>query len=950
MGLKTVSLIIMSLIAVAVCNGQLVITNEPNAIALAQKLVGEGVSISNVTFTGNSLMAGYFKNLGQTNIALDSGIVLTSGRAKTISTAIVGMDGNGSTPANDIRGNNDWALPGDIDLANAIGAPLADMEDACVLEFDFTPSGDTVKFNYVFSSEEYVPEFACGNFNDAFAFFISGPGITGLRNIALVPNTTLPVSIQNINNVFENGIPLCPLNPAYYLDNSQNTFFTHDGHTVMLTAVSRVQPCNTYHLKLVISDNFDDLYDSGVFLEAKSLTSNIVKLINNTQTDASNNSYIVEGCLTGSFKVKRPNPSPTPLSIRLSYSGTTINGTDVVLLPDIVTIPANDTMVVVNVVPIIDNLPEGIETLKIYGFANCNSTVPTDSTMIQIRDYDILGLSPDTVVICRGSSVQLNATAGYQSYQWTGAPGLSSNSGLTPVATPAFNSSTYICTAQLGTCHAQDSVLVEWKSLRLDSVKNVNCSAASTGQIFVSGTGNWLAPVQYSVNNGPFQAGGHFINLPIGTDTVRIKDAGNCIDSVIVDIIQSYPDLLITDTVITAASCSGNADGTITVTGSGGKNPYRYSSNGTSFQNSNVLNVRAGTYTITVKDSNSCVVSIANVVVPLINSVELSTGIDPVICESKSTLLPATTNASTVSWLPVDALDNPAIVNPSAHPVVTTTYYITATRGICSRRDSVTVLVHPAPNPYAGEDTSVCYGGEIRLSGSGGVQFRWSPSTHLSNPDDQYPVASGLEGPRKYKYSLSVTDINGCISLRNDTMQLNVPPPAELFAGWDTAVAIRQPLRLFAKDINNIGFVKYSWQPAANLNNPLIKNPVAILTDAFTQFIVTATTPENCTGIDTVNVKTYLGPDIYVAGAFTPDGDGKNDVLKAFPVGIRSFSYFNIYNRYGQLVFSTTNENIGWDGRFKGAMQTMNTFVWIAAAVDYKGNLIQRKGTTTIIP
>lgn len=170
MGLKTVSLIIMSLIAVAVCNGQLVITNEPNAIALAQKLVGEGVSISNVTFTGNSLMAGYFKNLGQTNIALDSGIVLTSGRAKTISTAIVGMDGNGSTPANDIRGNNDWALPGDIDLANAIGAPLADMEDACVLEFDFTPSGDTVKFNYVFSSEEYVPEFACGNFNDAFAF------------------------------------------------------------------------------------------------------------------------------------------------------------------------------------------------------------------------------------------------------------------------------------------------------------------------------------------------------------------------------------------------------------------------------------------------------------------------------------------------------------------------------------------------------------------------------------------------------------------------------------------------------------------------------------------------------------------------------------------------------------------------------------------------------------
>ncbi|OQA04375.1 MAG: hypothetical protein BWY67_02292 [Bacteroidetes bacterium ADurb.Bin397] len=73
-------------------------------------------------------------------------------------------------------------------------------------------------------------------------------------------------------------------------------------------------------------------------------------------------------------------------------------------------------------------------------------------------------------------------------------------------------------------------------------------------------------------------------------------------------------------------------------------------------------------------------------------------------------------------------------------------------------------------------------------------------------------------------------------------------------------------------------------------------------------------------------------------------------MLKAFPVGIKSFSYFNIYNRYGQLVFSTTNQNVGWDGKFKGALQKLNTFVWIAAAIDYKGNLIQRKGTTTILP
>ncbi len=339
-----------------------------------------------------------------------------------------------------------------------------------------------------------------------------------------------------------------------------------------------------------------------------------------------------------------------------------------------------------------------------------------------------------------------------------------------------------------------------------------------------------------------------------------------------------------------------------------------------------------------------------DVFVPFINDVNLSTGQSPVICESKNAQLPASTNATSVVWTPAATLNNPAILNPLANPIVTTTYYIKATTGICERTDSVAVIVNPAPRPYAGPDTSVCYGGEIEFRGIGGVNYQWTPATNLSDPNIANPVAAGLKGPQKFIYSLLVKDANGCFSLKNDSMELNVPPPAELFAGWDTAVAIKQPLQLFAKDINNIGFVKYSWDPAANLNNALIRNPVAILTDEFTQFIVTATTPQNCVGVDTVIVKTYRGPEIYVAGAFTPNGDGKNDVLKAFPVGIKSFRYFTIYNRFGQIVFTTSNENIGWDGRFKGAMQTMNTFVWIAAAVDYKGNLIQRKGTTTIIP
>lgn len=93
----------------------------------------------------------------------------------------------------------------------------------------------------------------------------------------------------------------------------------------------------------------------------------------------------------------------------------------------------------------------------------------------------------------------------------------------------------------------------------------------------------------------------------------------------------------------------------------------------------------------------------------------------------------------------------------------------------------------------------------------------------------------------------------------------------------------------------------------------------------------------------------YKGPEIYIATAFTPDGNGLNDELKAFPVGIKEFRYFRIYNRWGQLVFQTSDPGKGWDGRFNGARQPTGTFIWMAEATGYNGQLLVRKGTSTLI-
>ena len=540
------------------------------------------------------------------------------------------------------------------------------------------------------------------------------------------------------------------------------------------------------------------------------------------------------------------------------------------------------------------------------------------------------------------------ASAGYSVYQWDANPSLSDINILDPIATPVADSMLFYCTGTEGTCHGRDSSFIYWKRIKLISTTDVNCHGASTGQITVGAApaSAWIAPLDYSINNGAFQSSNVFNNLPVGTYTIKIKDATGCIDSLIVDIIQAFPDLQITNTVTVNGSCTGTLDGSITLTATGGKPPLQYSVDGTTFQNSNLFNVTAGHYTITVKDANGCTIASPDILVEFDNSMTLSLGTAPTICEGKNTTLSATTNGTSVQWTPATALSNTTITNPVASPTITTQYYITATLGICDKLDSVTVFVNAAPVPNAGPDSTICYGGEMRLAGSGGTDFKWEPSTYLSSTTISNPLVSK---PATIKYLLSVKDANGCGSLSKDDVLITVLPPAKLFAGNDTAVAMNQPLQLNAIDVNNTGFVKYYWTPSTGLNDPYIKNPLAILTAYNTLFIVTASTINGCEGIDSIRIKTYKGPEIYVPTSFTPNGDGINDVLKAFPVGIKSFTYFKVFNRYGQMVFYTTNQNEGWDGRIKGYLQNMSSFVWIAEAIDYMGNKLQRKGTTTII-
>lgn len=321
--------------------------------------------------------------------------------------------------------------------------------------------------------------------------------------------------------------------------------------------------------------------------------------------------------------------------------------------------------------------------------------------------------------------------------------------------------------------------------------------------------------------------------------------------------------------------------------------------------------------------------------------VTLNAGPDTTICLTDSLRFNINSDGTNYRWSPAATLSNANIKNPVARPTGNITYTVTANIGKCQTSDNVVVTAIPYPIALASADTAICFGENAQLNASGGVRYRWSPTTGLSNPDIANPTASP---PTSTTYRVAVFDNKGCPKPSFDSVRLRVVPPVPAFAGNDTAIVLGQPLQLNAR-----GGTVYRWSPVTGLTNPNVANPVATLSNDFS-YTVRVNTPEGCFAFDTINVKVYFtNPDIFVPTAFTPNNDRKNDQLIPIPVGVTSLESFKVYNRYGQLVFSTTNIGLGWDGRIGGKEQGTGTYAWYVQGTDYTGKKIFKKGTSTLI-
>lgn len=413
---------------VGMTHGQLVVNPALTPTQLVQDvLLGSGVTVSNITYNGvpqpGTAQPGSASFTQVGDLGIDSGVLLSTG----FPASAIGPSDNFSS---DDIGNNG----NDPDLEAIMGGNLTNYS---ILEFDFVPVGDSVKFNYVFASEEY-PTFVC-SFNDAFGFFLSGPGISGpysngAINIAVLPDGVTPVTIANVNSGQGNdpNNPTCPaVNPEYYVNNSVGQTVAFGGMTVVLTARSAVQCGQTYHIKLAIADaggtfgDTDTAYDSAVFLEGGSFTSApFVPSLTPGPGIVGNTMF--ESCFPMELTFLRVGEVTEADTFQVTYSGTFTNGLDIVpALPEEVIFAAGESTNLFTFNAPIDEDTDETIIITVVGISCIGDTIE-NVFVFNIAEAPFLIAEGTPFSVDCGGAVEISPTVsgGYGNYTFEWGNGL----------------------------------------------------------------------------------------------------------------------------------------------------------------------------------------------------------------------------------------------------------------------------------------------------------------------------------------------------------------------------------------------------------------------------------------------------------------------------------------------------------------------------------------------
>lgn len=585
---------------------------------------------------------------------------------------------------------------------------------------------------------------------------------------------------------------------------------------------------------------------------------------------------------------------------------------------------------------------------KYYAFlTSAEGCISKDSVTVNPKNDVTNSITANPPNICEEDTLQLSGTSNYANvtWQWSPAATVEFVNQQNTRAFPLVNTTYTLVTTWGRHCTATATTPVTVKPLAIPNAgpDKLLCAGQTTSaQLTASGGNNytWSPPTGLS-NTG--------IANPIASPTITTTYtvavgvtgcARTRTDTVTV--VVSAPPVIdaLNDTLI----C--NID-TLQLT-TGGTGSFLWSPNymisSLTAQNPLVSPDVPTKYFVRLTDIFGCV-NTDSVFVDVKDRVTIFAGNDTTICQTDGIYLNTVSDALHYRWTPNTYLNSDTAKRPFAIPLNTITYTVTGNIGKCQSSDDVTITTVPYPAANAGPDQAICpeWGADVQLNATGGSSYLWTPSTFLTNRNIQNPVAQKPNA--SIRYIVAVTDTLGCPKPVRDTVWVIVHPRVIANAGpADTIVVLGQPLHLQAT-----GGVSYLWNPGTWLNSDTIQKPTA-LPQGNIRYTVTATSVNGCTASDFIDVVVYrIAPDMYVPNVFTPNGDNKNDIFRPILIGMRKLHYFRVYNRFGQLVYSTSDIGKGWDGNYRGRGQDPATFVWYAQAETYTGEVKFKKGSVVLV-
>jgi gliding motility-associated-like protein len=497
---------------------------------------------------------------------------------------------------------------------------------------------------------------------------------------------------------------------------------------------------------------------------------------------------------------------------------------------------------------------------------------------------------------------------------------------------------------------------------------------------------SWTVPAGWTINSG---ANSNIINVTPGlaNGMITVHEVNGCADlRDTIDVTTTTPTIagiVSSDNTV----CSGTNSTALTINGHLGNilnwissiDGIQWTPIANTSTNYTAQNLTATTqYRVLVQNGTSCNVDTSTAATIIVDPKSIGGTLNPAnlnVCASQTTNSVFTLTGNTgavVNWqfspdntnwnnfIPVktDLIYSVNSIN------ATTSYRTIVKSGVCPADTSsvakITFINVPFPQATIDPDfSSICFGKSTSLNAniSIGTNYTWSNAGTLTNQGNgiisslPFVINAVATPKRTTDYVLTVTNA-GCPNSLTETFHVLVTPRIIVFAGNDTSIVSNQPLQLHATTNDSTANI-FRWTPSTGLNFTNIYNPVAILNSESGEtmmYVVRATNAAGCYGEDNIIVTIFkTGPDIFVPSAFTPNGDGLNEIIFPICVGIKQLNFFRIYNRWGQLVFSTSQIGKGWDGLVSGKLQSTANFVYMAQAVDYLGHVIFKKGNIVLI-